>query len=63
DQNTFSMPFFMEADRAAQIILTGLNKGTAKISFPWQMRCIGWILRALPSGLGTRLLSRLPQKE
>jgi short-subunit dehydrogenase len=63
DNNTFNMPFFMEADRAAQIILKGLSQGKAKISFPWQMRCIGWLLRALPSGLGTRLLSRLPEKE
>lgn len=62
DQNTFKMPFFMEADRAASIIQRGLSRGEAKISFPWQMRCIGWVLRSLPSGLGTRLLSRLPDK-
>lgn len=63
DKNDFTMPFFMEADRAAAIIQRGLARGDAKISFPWPMRLSGWLLRALPSGLGTRLLSRLPEKE
>ncbi|MDF1749720.1 MAG: SDR family NAD(P)-dependent oxidoreductase [Alphaproteobacteria bacterium] len=63
DANSFKMPFFMEADRAARIIMDGLSQGRAKISFPWQMRLIGWLLRALPSGICTRLLSRLPEKE
>lgn len=62
DQNDFPMPFFMEADRAAQIILKGLDQGAAKITFPWQMRLAGWLLRACPSGVGTSLLSKLPEK-
>lgn len=63
DQNDFPMPYFMEGDRAARIISNGLAADRAKISFPWQMRLMGWITRALPSGLGTALLSRLPAKE
>jgi short-subunit dehydrogenase len=63
DKNDFPMPYFMEADRAAQIIVKGLAANHAKISFPWQMRLMGWISRALPSGLGTAMLSRLPAKE
>jgi len=62
DKNTFPMPFFMEAAKAARLVRRGLDRGTAKISFPWQMRLIGWIFRGLPSGLGTRMLSRLPEK-
>jgi short-subunit dehydrogenase len=62
DQNSFPMPFFMEPGQAATLIANGLRKNRAKISFPWQMRAIGWILRILPSGLGTRLLSLLPRK-
>lgn len=62
DANDFPMPFLMEADKAARIVRHGLDRGTAKISFPWQMRLAGWFFRALPSGLGTRILSRLPEK-
>jgi short-subunit dehydrogenase len=62
DTNDFPMPFFWEADRAARRIRRGLARNEAKISFPWQMRLVGWGLRALPSGLGTRLLSRMPRK-
>ena len=62
DKNDFRMPFFMEADRAARIIRRGLSAKQAKISFPWPMRLVGWITRALPSGLGTRLMSGLPEK-
>ncbi|WP_420417117.1 SDR family NAD(P)-dependent oxidoreductase [Pacificispira sp.] len=62
DKNDFRMPFFMEADRAARIIRRGLSAKQAKISFPWPMRFVGWISRALPSGLGTRLMSGLPEK-
>lgn len=62
DRNDFAMPFFMEADRAARIIRRGLERGSAKISFPWPMRLIGWLTRVLPSGLGTRLTSTLPEK-
>lgn len=62
DRNDFTMPFFMEADRAARIVRRGLENGQAKISFPWPMRLVGWLSRALPSGLGTRLMSGLPEK-
>ncbi|NMM44236.1 SDR family NAD(P)-dependent oxidoreductase [Rhodospirillaceae bacterium KN72] len=62
DANDFPMPFFMEADRAAATVRKGLARGTAKISFPWQMRLSGWLMRALPSGLGTTLTARLPEK-
>jgi len=62
DANDFPMPFFLEADAAAARILRGLARDEAKISFPWQMRLIGWLLRSLPSGLCTRFLVRLPEK-
>lgn len=63
DKNDFPMPYFMESDHAARIIAKGLATNRAKISFPWQMRLMGWITRALPSGVGTAVLSRLPAKE
>lgn len=62
DANDFPMPFFMEADRAAAIVKRRLARGDAKITFPWQMRFVGWTLRAMPSPLAARLLSRMPRK-
>ncbi|MBP5857101.1 SDR family NAD(P)-dependent oxidoreductase [Marivibrio halodurans] len=60
--NDFPMPFLMEADAAARIIRRGLSSDRALITFPWPMRAMGWLLRVLPSGLVTRLLSRMPKK-
>lgn len=62
DQNDFAMPFFMEADQAARLIQSGLEKNQAKISFPWQMRCVGWLMRTLPSAVFCRLMAKLPNK-
>ena len=60
--NDFPMPFLMDADTAARIIRRGLARDRALITFPWPMRAMGWILRALPSGFVTRLLARMPRK-
>jgi len=62
DVNTFPMPFVMEAPRAAQIIKKGLVRDKARISFPWPMSVIIWVLAALPLFLTDPLLERLPRK-
>ncbi len=63
DQNTFPMPFFMEADKAARIIHKGLAKNKARIAFPWPTHFSMWLLSALPAAWSDILLSKSPEKE
>jgi short-subunit dehydrogenase len=63
DNNKFKMPFFMEADRAAKIIRSGLANNKANIMFPWQMRILTFAARRLlPEFILERMLRRLPKK-
>jgi NADP-dependent 3-hydroxy acid dehydrogenase YdfG len=49
ENNTFSMPFLMGSDRAAKIIVDGLQRQKAIITFPWQMACLMGLVRLLPN--------------
>lgn len=62
DQNDFPMPFFMPADRAAKIIVKGLERGKTSIAFPWQMVLMMKLLAALPSGIFDRIMAKGPNK-
>lgn len=63
DKNDFSMPFFMEAPKAAKIIRRGLERNKGLITFPWQMRFImGAMIRFVPEFLLEKILMRLPEK-
>ncbi len=62
DQNAFKMPFFMEADRAAQIILKGLAKNKPRIAFPWQTYFLMRFISALPLSWTDTLLNKGPHK-
>ena len=57
------MPFFMEAEKAAAIILTRADRNTGLIAFPWPMRLASWGLSILPQRLN-ELVGRvlLPNK-
>lgn len=48
DRNTCPMPFFMEADKAARIILARADRNVGLIAFPWPMRLATWLLSILP---------------
>ena len=61
-RNTCPMPFFMEADRAARIILRGADRNTGLIAFPWPMRLASWGLSILPFRLNELLNRLLPAK-
>ena len=45
--NNFDMPWVMEAEQAAEIILNGINKKVSVLRFPWQtsllMRVVSWL--------------------
>lgn len=62
DVNDFPMPFLMEAERAAGIILRGLARNRGRIAFPFPTYFWAWLLGALPTAVTDRLLSRLPKK-
>ncbi|MCH8189374.1 MAG: SDR family NAD(P)-dependent oxidoreductase [Proteobacteria bacterium] len=53
--NTFPMPFLMDADRAAKIIRRGLARDAARIAFPFPMYALVWFMAALPAFVSDRL--------
>jgi len=55
DKNTSTMPFLMDADKAATIIAKGLARNKARITFPWQMVLITRLAINLPSFISDRL--------
>lgn len=62
DKNTCPMPFFMEADEAAELILHRVEKNVGLIAFPWPMRLATWFLSILPFRLNELINSLLPKK-
>ncbi len=62
DNNKFSMPFFMEADRAAVLIRNGLAKNRARIIFPWQMAWLMKVISILPVFIADRLARNMIEK-
>lgn len=62
DVNNFKMPFLMNTDQAAQIMKKGLAKNKARITFPWRMAALVWVLSSLPASWSDRLIGRLPRK-
>jgi short-subunit dehydrogenase len=61
--NDFPMPFLMDAERAARIIVDGLARDRARIVFPWRLYAMMKFLTALPEPLIDRIMSRLPRKK
>lgn len=61
DKNSCPMPFFMEADKAARIILRRVDRNVGLIAFPWPMRFATWWLSTLPFWLND-LINRLMPK-
>lgn len=51
-------PFLMTADRAAQLIIKGLAKKQARISFPFPLNLGCWLLAVLPSALSGWLVKK-----
>lgn len=62
DANTCPMPFFMEADKAAEIILSRVERNVGLIAFPWPLRLASWWLSSLPFRLNELINRILPQK-
>lgn len=62
DGNTCPMPFFMEADRAASVILARADRNVGLIAFPWPMRLATWFLSVLPQRVNEVVNALLPRK-
>ncbi len=62
DLNTCPMPFFMEADKAARIILARVDRNVGLIAFPWPMRLAVWLMSALPWRMSEFISRMLPEK-
>ena len=58
DKNDFPMPFLVEPERAAEIILAGLDKKRFEIAFPWQLVSILKFARILPYRLFFPMVSK-----
>ena len=48
DSNPFKMPFIVEPDRAARIIVKGVMRGKRQVEFPWQLVWLTRMARAMP---------------
>lgn len=60
--NQFPMPFMIDADEAAQKIITGINKNKNIIAFPIIMYFFIQIVNLLPSSIISYINSKLPGK-
>ncbi len=55
DKNTFAMPMLIDANRAAELIVEGVNKGKREINFPWLFVLFMKCFNALPMFLWSKL--------
>ncbi len=58
DRNRFPMPFLLSPERAAEIIVRGIEKGRRTIDFPWQFALPMKLLRLAPPRLYDALIRR-----
>ena len=61
--NAFRMPFLMDAERAAAIILRGFEANRPRIAFPWPMYAASLLVQTMPSGMAEWIGRALPAKE
>jgi len=62
DKNTCPMPFFMEAEPAAELIAKRIKKNVGLIAFPFPMRLASWFISILPNCISDFIYKRLPHK-
>lgn len=63
DANDFSMPLIVPAEKAAHIIIAGLEKNRGRIAFPLQTYFFSWLLGALPDFIAQKILKSAPAKK
>src|SRR5437899_1687143 len=63
EKNTFKMPFLMEADRAARIIVRGIERGARIVEFPFPMAMAMRFARVVPAWMFDRVISGYARRE
>ncbi len=58
DVNTFPMPFIIDADRAAKIIVKGIEKQSVEIVFPTPMAISMKLARLVPASIWPKLFKK-----
>ena len=61
DKNSFSMPFLLSPEEAAQKIAKGLEGGRFEIAFPWPLAIGLKLLQKMPYALYFKMTKRLSQ--
>jgi short-subunit dehydrogenase len=56
DGNSFPMPFLMDSNRAARIMRQGIAANRSRITYPWPMAALVWVLAVLPPAWTDRFL-------
>jgi short-subunit dehydrogenase len=59
DKNTFYMPFLVKTERAARIIVDGLERGKSEINFPWRMVVLLKLVRLVPNWIFDRCVTAM----
>lgn len=62
DKNKFHMPFLLQPERAAEIILNGIKKEKSIIQFPLPIYLASELIRNLPNSLFEFLSLKFPRK-
>lgn len=62
EANDFRMPFLMDTDKAARLIMRRLAKGQGRIAFPFLAYVGAWLLGCLPTWATDPFLARAPRK-
>lgn len=58
DKNDFDMPFLVPVDKAAEIIVKGINKRKALVRFPTSLMVVLHLLAQFPAGVLAKVLGR-----
>ncbi len=62
DKNNFSMPFIIDAKKAANIIVKGINSKKFEITFPLPMYLVMKVLQTLPNFISNYICSLIKKK-
>ena len=62
DVNTYSMPFLMGVDVAAEKFASAIARKRRFVIIPWQMGMVAKLMRLIPPALWDRLMKKAPHK-
>jgi hypothetical protein len=57
------MPFLMDVEPAAELIIRAVERRRATCSFPWQLALVARVANSLPNSVRERILARVRLRE